>query len=164
MSTFLDSRFHERIDELIGLLRRKGLTLGIAESCTGGLLSAELARHAGVSDVFAGGVVSYSNISKNKLLHVPLPLIEKHGAVSSQVVSAMAMGAIEILDCDWSVAVTGIAGPTGGTDTKPVGSVWFAVGYKDSLKTVEHRFGGDRRDVQEQAVTFALELLLRELR
>ena len=162
--SLLDSKFYETMGEMILLLRRRGLTLGIAESCSGGLFSSELARFPGVSDIFAGGVVTYSNETKTRLLQVPMSLIEKHGAVSTQVVSAMAMGALTMLDADWSVAITGIAGPTGGSEEKPVGHVWFAVGHKDQLKTVSHNFAGERRDVQEKAVLFALDLLVRELR
>ncbi len=163
-SSLLDESFHSQVSDLILLLRRRELKLAIAESCTGGLFSAELARHAGVSDIFAGGVVSYSNEAKATLLRVPLSLIQSHGAVSSQVVGAMAMGAINQLSADLAVSVSGVAGPSGGTPDKPVGLVWFGFCYKDMMKTVSHQFAGDRRTVQEKAVLFALEFLLRELR
>jgi len=162
--SLLNAEFYDRVSEIILHLRRKGLRLGIAESCTGGLLCAELARHPGISDVFSGGVVTYSNEAKSRLLQVSGDLIEKHGAVSSQVVGAMAMGALNSLDSDWALSISGVAGPSGGTVDKPVGLVWFGIGHKDMLKTMTQKFTGDRREVQERAVIFATELLFRELR
>lgn len=163
MRSYIDSTFYDQVSELILLVRRRGMTLALAESCTGGLLSAELARHPGVSDMFSGGVVTYSNESKTKLLNVPAELIHQYGAVSSQVVGAMALGALNNVGADWAISISGVAGPTGGTPDKPVGTVWFGIAHGDELKTVLQRFTGDRRQIQEQAVLFAVELFNREL-
>jgi nicotinamide-nucleotide amidase len=144
-------------------LRRAGLTLGTAESCTGGLISGRVTDVPGSSDVFIGGVVSYANRVKTDLLDVPATLIEQHGAVSEAVVRAMAEGACRGLGVDLSVAVTGIAGPSGGTADKPVGTVWFAVASPAGTEARRIVFLGSRREIRERAAQTALFLLNRRL-
>lgn len=149
----------EEATALLNSYRRKGLKLATAESCTGGLISALLTEISGSSDVFDSGFVTYSNKSKNKFLGVDEKLIEQYGAVSEQVASAMAEGAIARTGADVAVAVTGIAGPTGGTKDKPVGLVFIAVATKDKITHEKNIFSGNRNDVRLQSVSKALEML-----
>ncbi len=147
------------------LLRRAGATVATAESCTGGLLSERLTRVPGSSDYFRGGVVAYSNELKRRLLAVPEALLERHGAVSEEVARAMAAGAREALGSDWAVAVTGIAGPAGGSDEKPVGTVHVALAgpEPEGLGHRRLRLPGDRERVRRLACQWALDLLRRRL-
>jgi nicotinamide-nucleotide amidase len=140
-----------------------GLSLGVAESCTGGLVGGRLTDVPGSSDVFVGGVICYSNRLKTELLDVPARLITEHGAVSEEVARAMAEGTHARLGVDLAVSVTGIAGPTGGTEEKPVGTVWFAVASNGRLDSKRVIFFGSRREVRERAAQTALFLLLRRL-
>ena len=122
--------------------RSRGLHIGTAESCTGGLVGERLTEIPGSSDVFIGGVVCYDNALKTSLLGVPTSLIESEGAVSEAVARAMAQGALERLGVELSVAVTGIAGPGGGTEAKPVGTVWLALAYGAETLVRRSRFLG----------------------
>lgn len=141
--------------------RARGLKLATAESCTGGMVAASLTDIAGSSDVVERGFVTYSNEAKSELLGVPPSLIAAHGAVSPEVAAAMAAGALRRAPVDLAVAVTGIAGPGGGTPAKPVGLVWFASGRRGgALATERHVFAGDRAQVRLAATRRALELLL----
>ena len=115
-----------RAGELIGICRKHKLMLATAESCTGGLIAGLITSVSGSSDVFDAGFVTYSNTAKTRMIGVPAPLIERFGAVSAEVAAAMAMGALENSDADIAVAVTGIAGPGGGSAAKPVGLVHCA--------------------------------------
>jgi len=147
----------------IAELRHRGQTLATAESCTGGLVSARLTDVPGASDVFVGGVVSYSNDVKQHQLGVPLEVLVEHGAVSEEVACAMASGVRARLAADWGVGITGIAGPTGGTEDKPVGLVHWAVAGPGGV-WAEHRvFVGDRSVVREWSLNSALDLLRRRL-
>ena len=130
LADYLFGRDERSVQELVlGLCRDQGLTLGTAESCTGGLVAGRLTSVPGSSDVFRGGIVAYDNGIKEQLLGVPPELLAEHGAVSAEVAAAMATGARERLGVDVAVSVTGIAGPGGGTPEKPVGLVFFhAVG------------------------------------
>lgn len=140
-----------------------GLTLATAESCTGGLIVATLTGVAGSSAVVERGFVTYSNEAKAEMLGVPMPLIEAHGAVSKPVAVAMAEGALARSHAALTVAVTGIAGPGGGSREKPVGMVHLAVCRKGRPPRHEsHRFNGDRNEVRRQTVERALEMLLEE--
>lgn len=145
--------------KLLATCKKKKVRIATAESCTGGLVAATLTDISGASDVFDRGFVTYSNQSKTKLLGVPAMLIKKHGAVSKQAAEAMAKGALKNSDADVAVAITGIAGPTGGTKTKPVGLVYIALARCDVLTVEEHRFKGNRSVVRRAAVKRALELL-----
>jgi nicotinamide-nucleotide amidase len=139
--------------------RSRGLSLGMAESCTGGLLGARLTAIPGSSDVVRGGVIAYDNTIKRKLLGVPDDLLRAHGAVSEPVVRAMATGARATLDVDAALAITGIAGPGGGSEEKPVGTVWIALDLGGAVETRLLRLWGDRDEVRHRSAQAALELL-----
>jgi nicotinamide-nucleotide amidase len=143
--------------------RRAGLSLGAAESCTGGLVGGRLTDVPGSSDVFVGAVVCYSNRLKTELLGVPAELIVEHGAVSEAVARAMAERARARLGVDVAVAVTGIAGPSGGTEEKPVGTVWFAVASPGGTESRRIISFGSRREIRERAAQTALFLINRRL-
>jgi nicotinamide-nucleotide amidase len=151
------------VDELVAKLLA-GRWIATAESCTAGLLAARLTDRAGSSDYVAGGVVSYSNDAKAGLLGVDPALIEQHGAVSEPVAEAMAAGALKRFGADTAVAITGIAGPGGGTPEKPVGTVCFTVMLADGrTDTRTLRLPGNRSDVRERSTTVAMHLLRRML-
>jgi nicotinamide-nucleotide amidase len=150
---------------VLAACRGRGWMLGTAESCTGGLVAAALTSISGSSDVVSGGFVTYSNAAKTRLLGVPADLLAANGAVSAPVAEAMAWGALERADLDIAVALTGIAGPGGGSKSRPVGLVHFAVGWQTAGETrvlAEKREYGDlgRDAVRLSAVRTALELLL----
>jgi len=144
-------------------LRRRQETLSVAESCTGGLLSAHLTDVAGASDVFLGGVVSYSNEAKEHLIDVPHETLVEHGAVSEEVACAMAEGVRARFGSNWGAGITGIAGPTGGTEEKPVGLVHWAVSGPDGISAKHHVFLGDRSIVRVWSLNATLDLLRRRL-
>jgi nicotinamide-nucleotide amidase len=144
--------------------RERGLTLGTAESCTGGLVGGRLTDIPGSSAVYRGGVVAYANQLKIDLLGVSPDTIAANGAVSEPVALALARGAVTRLGVDLAVSVTGIAGPDGGTEEKPVGTVWFAVADAESAEARRSVFGGGRHEVRARAAQAALYLLLRRLR
>jgi nicotinamide-nucleotide amidase len=139
--------------------RARGLTLTAAESCTGGLVAARLTSVPGASDVFVGGVVPYSNGLKTALLGVPAELLERRGAVSAEAAAAMAAGARERLGADVAVAVTGVAGPGGGTREKPVGLVYLHAAGPDGSRGLELSLPGDRDAVRGRAAVAALHLV-----
>ena len=146
---------------VIARCREVGVRLVLAEACTGGLITASLTDVPGASAVVERGFVPYSNESKGEQLGVPLALLQAHGSVSAEAVAAMAAGALERSRADWAVAETGIAGPAGGTEAKPVGLVFVAVHRRGGEAVVErHVFQGDRRQVRQAAATRALALLL----
>jgi len=141
---------------VVDQLRRRGSKLAIAESCTGGLLGGRITEIAGASDVFVGGIVAYDNRVKRDLLAVPDAMLAGHGAVSAAVAQAMAIGAASRLDASIAVSVTGIAGPTGGSEEKPVGTVWFGFTVDGSTDTHKSVFGGTRTEIRERAAQAAL--------
>lgn len=144
-------------------LRQRGQTLATAESCTGGLVSARLTDVAGASEAFVGGVVSYSNEVKENQLGVPLDVLIEHGAVSEEVARAMAAGARARLRADWGIGITGIAGPGGGTEDKPVGLVHWAVAGPTGVWADQRVFRGDRSVVREWSLNSSLDLLRRRV-
>jgi len=146
---------------VVRLLGKYELTVSTAESCTGGLLAGRLVNVPGVSEVFKEGFVTYSNKAKRKTLDVSKSTLKKYGAVSKQTAKEMATGAVFAADTDASVSVTGIAGPDGGTDKKPVGLVFIGCYLKDKVTVEEYHFEGDRTQIREQAVNSALNLLRR---
>jgi len=156
----------ETLDGVVGaLLKAAGKTLTAAESCTGGLLSERITAIAGSSDYFLGGAVTYSNELKTQLVGVPEALLATHGAVSEPVARAMAEGVRSALGSDYGIGITGVAGPGGGSEEKPVGTVHIALAGPGS-RPVEHRkvrFPGDRERVRWQSAQLALELLRRRL-
>jgi nicotinamide-nucleotide amidase len=140
-------------------------TVAVAESCTGGLMAARLTEQPGSSEYFAGGVVSYSNEAKRDLLGVDAALIEQHGAVSLEVAEAMADGALARFEADTAVAITGVAGPGGGTEAKPVGYVCWAVKTADGGSLIrDARLPGDRAEIRDRSTTVGMHLLRRVLR
>lgn len=141
-------------------LTKDGYMLATAESCTGGLISAACTSVAGSSDWFERGFVTYSNDAKTELLGVDAALIAEHGAVSEGVARAMAFGAIRHSKAQISIAVTGVAGPTGGSVAKPVGTVWFGFSVHGTLHSEVQHFAGDRTAVREATVRHALQRVL----
>lgn len=148
-------------DAVVRLLKKYELTVTTAESCTGGLLAARLINVPGASDVFKEGFITYSNKAKRKILDVSKATLKKYGAVSVQTAKEMATGGVFATDADACVAVTGIAGPDGGSEEKPVGLVYIACYMKDNVKVEEYRFNGNREKIREQTVVQALDLLRR---
>ncbi len=149
----------EKTSALISSLARRGKKLTVAESCTGGSIAAEITSVPGASAVFEGGFIAYSERLKEKLLGVSAAVISSKGVVSEEVAMDMADGALRRSDADIAVAVTGFAGPTGGTKDAPVGTVWFAVAVKDGGFARSFRFEGGRDAVRRQTVEKAIELL-----
>jgi nicotinamide-nucleotide amidase len=146
-------------DAVASLLAGRRATVAVAESCTGGLIAAKLVNVPGISDFLLEGVVAYSNESKVRTLGVPADLIQSHGAVSEPVVRAMAEGIRRQSGADYALAVTGIAGPGGGTPDKPVGTVWFALADAAGTQAVREVVTGDRALVRERAANCALNML-----
>jgi nicotinamide-nucleotide amidase len=157
--------YSEDGDDLAAVVLRAleghGAKLAVAESCTGGLLGARLTAVPGSSRVFVGGVTAYANEAKLGLLGVSAEAIAEQGAVSEEVARQMARGVARALDAQAAIAVTGIAGPDGGTPSKPVGTVWIAVLWRDQVRTFTHAFPGDREDVRGRAAQWALNYLRR---
>ncbi len=152
------------VDDLVaGALRGRGLTVAVAESCTGGLLGARITARPGSSDYFLGGVISYGNQAKIDLLDVPPGMLAQHGAVSEEVAGAMAAGARARLGADYALSVTGVAGPDGGTPEKPVGLVYLGCAGPDGTQVRRGSFPGDRESVRTFSATSALHLLRRAL-
>jgi len=148
------------VEQLAIELKARGQMLATAESCTGGLIAGACTDLSGSSDWFERGFVTYSNAAKTELLGVPAALIEAHGAVSEPVARAMAAGAVANAHAHWAVAVTGVAGPTGGSAEKPVGTVWFGWATPGGVFTEHRRFEGDRAAVRQATVAHALAGLL----
>jgi nicotinamide-nucleotide amidase len=144
---------------LLDNLKKQKAMLVTAESCTGGLLAAAITDFSGVSAVYERGFVTYSNESKTEELGVPAELIAKHGAVSAEVAESMATGAIKNSRANISVAITGVAGPTGGSPEKPVGLVYIAVSYNGKTTAHKFNFAGSRDDIRNAAVENATQLL-----
>ncbi len=151
---------HDLCRLLADLLLKDGIKLATAESCTGGMISAACTDLAGSSDWFERGFVTYSNEAKTELLGVDAASIAQHGAVSEAVVRAMAFGAVRHSLAQVSIAVTGVAGPSGGSAAKPVGTVWFGFSTKGLLHSEMMRFEGDRAAVRQQTVLHALRRVL----
>jgi PncC family amidohydrolase len=154
---------------LVELASKKKLTLATAESCTGGLIGAAITAIPGSSAAFKGGIIAYDNAAKNKFLKVPPGMIHKYGAVSRHVALAMAKGAIEALNVDIAVSVTGIAGPGGGSKGKPVGTVWIGIAWleEDNIEATAklHRFGDiGRNKVRDITCYEALKVLVETLK
>ena len=158
----LDSNlFNPLIHKLIAELQQKKATLSLAESCTGGLLSSLITHIPGCSSVYRGGVCVYSNDLKVELLGVPKHLIEKYGAVSKEVAEAMATGAGTILKSDYSISVTGIAGPSGGSKEKPVGTIWCATYGPKGTVSQHFQLQGDRTQNRAEISLLAIDMILR---
>lgn len=146
-------------EEIVKFMLKKELTLVTAESCTGGLLTGRIVNVPGVSEVLKAGLVTYSNKAKRKYLEVKKSTLKKYGAVSKQTAKEMAKGAAIGNDADIAIAVTGLAGPDGGTEEKPVGLVYIGCYAKEKVVVEEYHFTGTRQQIREQSVKAALELL-----
>jgi PncC family amidohydrolase len=138
-------------------------TLATAESCTGGLVAHHLTGLPGSSTWFLGGVVAYSNFLKSTLLDVPDTMIEAHGAVSEEVARAMVSGLLDRTEATWAIGVTGIAGPGGGTEAKPVGLVYIGTGRMGDIQVRRYNFSGSRASIKDQSAAAALHQLLEML-
>ncbi len=149
----------ERATQLKELATRTSLKLGTAESLTGGLIAGSITAVPGSSGYFYGGIVSYDNSVKRDVLGVPQDVLDGVGPVSSECAEAMADGARAALKVDIAVSVTGVAGPDGGTEENPVGTVWFGLARAEKTVTEVEHFAGDRAEIREQTVLHALELL-----
>lgn len=172
----MENRIRERLGEyiygvdrqlleevVIGLLAEKKLKVSVAESCTGGLICNKLTNVPGASEVFDRGFIVYSNEAKMKLLGVPEQVLKEHGAVSSQTARYMAQGALSNSLADIALSVTGIAGPGGGSETKPVGLVYISIATKDYSESFEFRFSGDRLRIKEMTSKAALNILRKKI-
>lgn len=151
------------IPQLKNIITEKKWTLAVAESCTGGKLGDMITSIPGSSEFFIGGVISYSNQIKSKLLHVPIELLEQKGAVSQQVALSMALGVKKLLKSEVGAAITGIAGPDGGSTFKPVGLVYIAVVTPVESLVNEYFFPGNRAEIKIQAAETAIKLLIEVL-
>ncbi len=155
--------FQQQLQTLANNLSTQNLKVTCAESCTGGLLAANLTRLPGSSAWFDMGFVTYSNEAKQQMLNVNPTTLAHYGAVSEEVVREMALGALIASKADYALSISGIAGPGGGSDEKPVGLVWFGVASKKRIWAEFKVFNGDRDQVRAQAVQHAIQLLLSKL-
>jgi PncC family amidohydrolase len=149
--------------ELLSRASGRGISICTAESCTGGLVGGALTGVPGASSVFVGSAVCYSNDSKTRILGVSPDILSRYGAVSAECASAMAAGARRIFHADMALSVTGVAGPDGGTEDKPVGLVWFSLEAVWERKVFSCFFNGERDEIRHKAVGTAIEILLRAL-
>ncbi len=145
--------------EIMDESRKRGLSVSTAESCTGGLVSHRITNVSGSSDYYKGGVIAYANEVKEKILHVAEKTLAEGGAVSAECALEMAEGVRKLLDTDIGIAITGIAGPTGGTPDKPVGLVYIALATKDYAYHEKYIFHGDRGENKREATDAALEMI-----
>lgn len=150
-------------ETVVALARQADVRLAVAESCTGGMVSAAITDVPGASEVFFGGVVSYADDVKHGVLGVAAPTLSAHGAVSAQTAAEMASGIASLLGADIAVSITGIAGPGGGTDTKPVGTVWFGMAVRGAVRTWRRDVTGDRATVRRRSTVYALDAMRKEL-
>ena len=157
MPEITDEDIRQQAAELGSVLARAGAMLVTAESCTGGWVAKAMTDQAGSSAYVMGGLVTYSNHAKHALLGVSEQTLAEHGAVSEPVVQQMVAGALRASGASVAVSISGVAGPGGGSNAKPVGTVWFAWGSADNISTGLKHFNGDRDQVRRQAVIFAIE-------
>lgn len=163
MDPYILRDIEEIAPDLTDMLRERGLTLSTAESCTGGNIAHHITMVAGCSEIFNGGAVTYSNQAKTDILGVDPKTIEAKGAVSEEVVKAMAEGACKAFHTDCAVATSGIAGPGGGTDDKPVGTVWTAVVTPKGTFSELYHLSGPRSEIIDKATLLVLRLLINNL-
>jgi PncC family amidohydrolase len=155
--------YESTVKQLHEALLDRDWMLGVAESCTGGLIGGAVTSVPGSSSVFRGGIIAYSNEAKKTKLRVPASDLEEHGAVSEPVSRSMAIGLVDEFDVDVGVSVTGVAGPSGGTETTPVGRVFFGLKTPGETSVIQRTFDGDRRAVRERTVSQALEFVLESI-
>ena len=147
------------VSQVVKKLLKNSITISTAESCTGGLIASEITKYSGVSSIYPGSVISYSNHIKQKVLGVSEETLLSFGAVSESCVKEMCSGVRKLMESDIAVAVSGIAGPSGGTDEKPVGLVFIAVSYHDRVIVEKNIFSGSRIEVQQKTKNRAFEII-----
>lgn len=150
-------------EHILRLMIEKSLKLSVAESCTGGLIASRITDIAGSSEYFDAGVVSYSNAAKTRFLGVPAGLLMRHGAVSRETAESMAKGVRRATGSHVGLSVTGIAGPGGGSDLKPVGTVFIGISWEDGALVKAFLFKGDRKEIRRQASDAALQMVIDHL-
>ena len=151
------------VQEVFDLLMNQGMTFASAESCTGGNIAHQITLIAGSSNIFKGTAVTYATPMKTKILGVPMETIEKYTVVSQQVVESMAKGVRDLMEADFGVATTGVAGPGGGSALTPVGTVWIGVASKDGVVSHCYHFKGNRVEIINQATFTAYEMLKQQI-
>ena len=151
-------KINKQSEELLKICKLNKISVTTAESCTGGMLASSIVSINGSSSIFKSGIVTYSNESKAKFLKIPLKLINENGAVSETIAFQMAKNVLSIMNSSVSIAVTGIAGPSGGSNDKPVGLVWIAIGTKENVITKKYLFQGNRLKIRQQTTLEALKL------
>ena len=156
----INNEIKEKSNETVKLLIEMGLKITSAESCTGGLFAASITSVSGSSGCFEGSFVTYSNEIKHKIINVREETLKKYGAVSEECVLEMSENSRKIMNSDISIAISGIAGPSGGSEDKPVGLVWICLSADGYIKAYKNIFSGNRDDVREKSVCFALDLVL----
>lgn len=150
----------DTLEEAIGrMLMSKNMTMGTAESCTGGMIAHKITSNSGSSNYFKGSVIAYSNEIKENVLNVNFSTLEKYGAVSEQTVREMVKGTLKVINCDIAIAVSGIAGPTGGSKEKPVGTIWIACGTNATINTAKLQLGNNRIKNIETSAVLAMDML-----
>jgi PncC family amidohydrolase len=152
------NKINKEAELLYNNCAKKGIFITTAESCTGGLIASSIVSISGSSNIFKSSFITYSNQMKTKLLNIDSEIIEINGAVSEIVAIKMAKNILDVLEADISIAVTGIAGPGGGSKDKPVGLVWIAIGNKNLTITEKFLFSGNRLDVRQKTTLEALKL------
>jgi PncC family amidohydrolase len=151
-------KINKQSEELLKICKLNKISVTTAESCTGGMIASSIVSINGSSSIFKSGIVTYSNESKAKFLKIPLKLINENGAVSETIAFQMAKNVLSIMNSSISIAVTGIAGPSGGSNDKPVGLVWIAIGTKENVITKKYLFQGNRLKIRQQTTLEALKL------
>ena len=150
------NKINKESEFLFNQCTKKNVNVTTAESCTGGMIASSIVSVNGSSNIFKSSIVTYSNSMKSKLLNIPLSIIETNGAVSEQTVYHMALNVLSLMKADISIAVTGIAGPTGGSINKPVGLVWIAIGTKLKVYKKKYLFNGNRLEIRQKTTLESL--------
>jgi PncC family amidohydrolase len=150
------NKINKESEFLFNQCTKKNINVTAAESCTGGMIASSIVSINGSSNIFKSSIVTYSNSMKSKLLNIPLSIIETNGAVSEQTVYHMALNVLSLMKADISIAVTGIAGPTGGSINKPVGLVWIAIGTKLKVYKKKYLFNGNRLEIRQKTTLESL--------
>jgi PncC family amidohydrolase len=150
------NKINKESEFLFNQCTQKNINVTAAESCTGGMIASSIVSINGSSNIFKSSIVTYSNSMKSKLLNIPLSIIETNGAVSEQTVYHMALNVLSLMKADISIAVTGIAGPTGGSINKPVGLVWIAIGTKLKIFQKKYLLNGNRLEIRQKTTLESL--------
>ena len=150
------NKINKESEFLFNQCTKKNIKVTAAESCTGGMIASSIVSINGSSNIFKSSIVTYSNSMKSKLLNIPLSIIETNGAVSEQTVYHMALNVLSLMKADISIAVTGIAGPTGGSINKPVGLVWIEIGTKQKVYKKKYLFNGNRLEIRQKTTLESL--------